>query len=140
MEKNTELLHDAALKSTDILFKTDTVFPFTLFPDTITIDREKLSIAYRLFFRIANISTTPLDDIESVDVSLGPFFGSLRITSKFFVNNIRTVNFLSRDDAVMIQRILHGHKLTKEKDVDCSKVATKDLVPMLLELGKGAPD
>lgn len=140
MDEHTEKLYDAAVKSNDILYKCDTVFPFTPFPDTITIDREKLTIAYRLFFKIAQISSTPLDDVESVDANVGPFFGSIVVTSKFFVNNTRTVKFLAREDAVKIQRILQGYKLTKEKDINCNKIPTNELVPMLMELGQGATD
>jgi hypothetical protein len=140
MNEDTEKLVDAAIKSNDILYESTTVFPFTLFPDTVTIDREKFSIAYRVFFKVAKISSTPLDDIEAVDANVGPFFGSIVVTSKFFVNNTRTVRFLTRDDALKIQRILQGYKLTKEKDIDCHNVPTQELVMMLLDLGKGAPD
>jgi hypothetical protein len=140
MEEQTEKLYDAAKKANDILLKVDTVFPLTLFPDTVTIDREKLSIAKREFFKVASISSTPLDDIESVDANVGPFFGSLRITSSFFVNNTRRVRYLMRDDALRIQQILQGYKLTKEKEIDLSKIETKELVRMLIDLGKGRTD
>ncbi len=103
MDEQTEKLHDAVKTANDILLKVETVFPFTLFPDTVTIDREKLSIAKREFFRVAHISGTPLDDIEAVDVDVGPFFGSMRITSKFFVNNTRRVRYLTREDAIKVQ-------------------------------------
>jgi hypothetical protein len=91
MDEHTEKLFKEAKGASEILHKADTVFPLTLFPDTVTIDREKLSISYRVFFRVARVISTPLDDIESVDANVGPFFGSLRITSRFFVNNTRYV-------------------------------------------------
>src|SRR5437660_249209 len=50
-----EKLSEVAEKAHEILYKTDTVFPFTLFPDTITVEREKISIAKRYFFRVAQI-------------------------------------------------------------------------------------
>jgi hypothetical protein len=136
MDEHTEKLFDATKKASEILYKADTVFPFTLFPDTITIDREKLSISYREFFRVAKVVSTPLDDIESVDVNVGPFFGSLRITSKFFVNNTRYVKFLTREDAEKLQSILQGHKLAKEKEIDCSSIKKDELIMMLEKLGR----
>lgn len=120
----------------DVLYKADTVFPFTIFPDTITIDREKLSIAYHIFFRVAKVTSTPLDDIEAVDANVGPFFGSLRVTSRFFVNNTRVVRFLTREDTLHIQSILQGYKLAKEKNVNFSEISKNELVMMLMELGK----
>lgn len=140
MDEQTEKLYRAAKRSSEILYKADTIFPFTLFPDTITIDREKLSIAQRFFFRVAKVTKTPLDDIEAIDVNVGPFFGSLRITSSFFVNNTRIIRWLTRHDATQIQCILQGHKLAKEKQINTAKISKDDLVQMLLELGKEPTD
>lgn len=136
MGEQAEKLHKEAVQASEILYKADTVFPFTLFPDTIAIDREKLSISYHIFFRVASVISTPLDDIEAVDANVGLFFGSLRITSKFFVNNTRYVRYLNRRDTVKIQSILQGYKLAKEKDVELSEIEKDDLVAMLCELGK----
>jgi hypothetical protein len=136
MDEQTEKLFKAAKQVGEVLYKAETVFPFTLFPDTVTIDREKLSISYRVFFRVAKVISTPLDDIESVDANMGPFFASLRITSRFFVNNTRYVKFLTRDDAVKIQSILQGYKLVKEKDIDISEINKDELVMMLCKLGE----
>jgi hypothetical protein len=140
MDEHTEKLYEAAKRGTDVLLKVETVFPFTLFPDTITIDREKLNIAHRDFFKVAKISGTPLADIESVDANVGPFFGSLRITSRFFVNNTRRVRFLTREDALKVQQLLQGYKLTKEKKIELRMIETKELVRMLMELGEGHTD
>jgi len=136
MDEHTEKLLDAAKSAGEILYKADTIFPFTLFPDTVTIDREKLSIAYHVFFRVARVISTPLDDIEAVDSNIGPFFGSLRITSKFFVNNTRFVRFLTREDTIKIQCILQGYKLAKEKDIDFTEIGKDELVMMLMKLGE----
>lgn len=140
MDEHTEKLYMAARRGTDILLKVQTVFPLTLFPDTLTIDREKLSIANRHFFKVAHISGTPLDDIEAVDVNLGPFFGSLQITSSFFVNNVRRVRYLWRDDAIKVQQLLQGYKVTKEKEIELALIDTEELKKLLTELGKGHTD
>jgi hypothetical protein len=140
MEAQKEKLFKAATQASEILYKAETVFPFTLFPDNVTIDREKLNISYRAFFKVAKVISTPLDDIESVDANTGPFFGSLRITSRFFVNNTRYVKFLQRDDAIKIQSILQGYKLAKEKDIDMSEINKDELVMMLCKLGEEPKD
>lgn len=140
MDEQAEKLFQAAKQVGEVLYKAETVFPFTLFPDTVIIDREKLSISYRVFFRVSKAISTPLDDIESVDANLGPFFASLRITSRFFVNNTRYVKFLSRDDALKIQSILQGYKLAKEKDIELSEINQDELVMMLCKLGEEPKD
>jgi hypothetical protein len=136
MDQHTEKLLKAATQAGEILYTAESVFPFTLFPDTITVEREKLSISYRVFFKVAKVISTPLDDLESVDANVGPFFGSLKITSRFFVNNTRFVKFLRREDATKIQSLLQGYKLAKEKDIDMGEISKDELVMMLCKLGQ----
>lgn len=134
--EEVQKLYRETRQAGEVLYSANTAFPFTLFPDTVTIDREKLTISYHYFFKVARVASTPLDDIEAVDANVGPFFGSLRVTSSFFVNNTRYVRFLWRADAEKIQSILQGYKLAKEKDVDLSAIDKSNLVDMLCELGK----
>jgi hypothetical protein len=111
-----------------------------MFPDTITIDREKITIANRFFFRVAKIKSTQIGDIQSIQANVGPFFGSLRITSKFFINNPQTIKFLWRHDAEKVQHLVQGFVIAKQKEIDCSEIETDKLIAMLTELGSGATD
>lgn len=135
-----EKLIDITEKAHDILFKADTVFPFTLFPDTITLDREKLSVASRTFFRVAKIITVPITSLISAEANVGPFFGSVQMTSKYFINNTHTVHFLWRDDATEIHRLLQGFIIAQEKGLDVAEVDKEDLRALLYDLGQGVSD
>ncbi|HEU5005169.1 MAG TPA: hypothetical protein VFT49_03740 [Candidatus Saccharimonadales bacterium] len=126
-----------AVKSHDILFKANTVFPFTLFPDTITLDREKLTIATRAFFKVATITSTPIRDILSVEANVGPFFGSVRISSRYFVANPYSVNFMWRGDALLLQRLLQGYIIAHEQEIDCADIEKDRLIILLKDLGVG---
>src|SRR5579884_518789 len=48
------------IHSHEILYKANTVFPFNFFPDTIVIDKEKLTIIERFFFWVAKITSVPI--------------------------------------------------------------------------------
>lgn len=133
--EETLKLYKEARQAGEVLFSATNKKPLSLFRDTITIDREKLSITYRTFFKTAKVVSTPLDDIEAVDADVGPFLGSLRITSSFFVNNTRYVRRLARKDAEVAQSILQGYKLAKEKDINLAKINKEELVLMLCQLG-----
>lgn len=133
-------LIDLTQKAQDVLFEADTVFPITLFPDTVTLDREKLTIAKRLFFRMAKITSVPIADVLSVEADVGPFFGSVHMTSRYFFTNARSVNFLKRSDAVKLQRLLQGYIIAHERKVDCTSINTKHLVTLLNDLGQGSSD
>ncbi|HXY18217.1 MAG TPA: hypothetical protein VEH48_02235, partial [Candidatus Nitrosopolaris sp.] len=127
-------------KSHDILYRANTVFPFTLFPNTVTLDREKLTFATRYFFRSAKITSVPVRDILSVEANVGLLFGSVHTASRYFITNPYTVNYLWRGDAVNLQRLLQGYIIAHEQQIDCSSIERNQLVAMLEDLGKGASD
>jgi hypothetical protein len=135
-----ETLTELTTKSQDVLYEASTMFPFTLVPDTITLDREKLTIANRFFWRVAKITSVPVGEVMSAEVSVGPFFGSLHLTFRFFANNERVINFLSRHDAVELQRLIHGYIVAHRREIDVTSVEKGKLVALLTELGQGASD
>ena len=130
-------LSDVAAKSHEILFKATTVFPFVLVPDTVTLDREKLTIATRYFFRVAKITSTPIRDILSAEVDVGPFFGSVHVSSKFFVSGPYSINFMHKKDAMRLQRLLQGYVIVQEQDIETAHIETDKLIAMLEKLGRG---
>ncbi len=139
-EEGPEKLVELAERTHDILYEASTVFPFTLFPDTITLDREKLTIAQRFFWRVANITSVPVSEIMSCQASVGPFFGSLHIVFSFFVDNQKNMKFLWRKDAEELQRMLHGYIIAHKRKINTTNVSTEELKVMLKDLGQGVPD
>lgn len=135
-----EKLIDLTIKAQDVLFKADTVFPFTLFPDTVTIDREKLTIANRIFFKVAKIISIPIADILSVEADVGPFFGSIHVTSRYFAQSPYTVRFLNREITLQIQHLLQGYIIAHTREIDCTNIDKKQLIILLKDLGQGVSD
>lgn len=126
--------------SHDVLMRAQTVFPLTLFPDTLTIDRTKLTITHRDFFKAAEVLSISIEDILNVTATVGPFFGSVIISTRFFdVNKPYRVDHFWRADALKIKRIMQGYIIAKQKKVDTSALSCKELAKMLDELGKVAP-
>jgi hypothetical protein len=138
--KGPSNLAELTKKSQDVLYEAETVFPFTLFPDTITLDREKLTIADRFFWRVAKITSTPISEIMSCEANVGPFFGSLHLTFRFFTDNQRTVSFLPRRAATEMQRLIHGYIIAHRREIDTTNIEKDKLVELLTELGQGASD
>lgn len=140
MDREVERLYKVAYSAHDILFTANTVFPFILFPDTITLDREKLTVVHRPFFRIAKIISVQIKDILTVEADIGPFFGSVHATSRYFVKNPLTMNFLKRTDAIKIQRLLQGYIIATQKNIKTQDVPHEELLVLLDDLGKGSSD
>jgi hypothetical protein len=131
-------LQKAVNNAQDILVSASTVFPFTLFPDTVCVDREKLTIAHRMFFRVAEVMSIRIEDILNVTADVGPFFGSLKISTRFFdTRHPYTINYLWRSDALRIKRIMQGYIIALQKGVDCSTLGAHQLAAMLDTLGQG---
>ncbi|HUS26038.1 MAG TPA: hypothetical protein VMY99_01675 [Nevskiaceae bacterium] len=127
--------------SQDVLMKTTTVFPFTLFPDTVMVDRQKLTVTHRTFFMVAEVMSIRIEDILNVTANVGPFFGSIKISTRFFsTEKPYEVHYFWRHDALRMKRIIQGYIVALQKNIDCSRLPAKQLATMLDQLGQGAPD
>ncbi len=137
MDESALELAQTINSSHEILVTATTVFPFTLFPDTVTLDRAKLTIAHREFFWTSEVMSIRIEDILNVTADVGPFFGSLKIFTRFFsTDKPYTVSFLHRRDALKIKRILQGYVIALQKNIDCSTLPTPELANMLDDLGR----
>lgn len=116
------------------------MFPFTPFPDTLTVDRHKITLARRHFFGSADITSIQIADILNVVAHVGPFFGSLDIFTKFYAKKPLKVIYLSRADAVNVKRILQGYIASLNEGIDCSDLSKEELLKHLYTIGKGASD
>lgn len=136
--KPPEELINAANRSHEVLFTASTLFPFTLFPDSITVDREKVTLTKRQFFGIAEAMSIRVEDILNVTVDVGPFFGAIKISTRFFdPDKPYAMNYLKRADAMTLKQIIQGYVIAIQEKIDCSAYSAEDLTLVLKELGSG---
>ncbi|HVX56524.1 MAG TPA: hypothetical protein VHA37_02225 [Candidatus Saccharimonadales bacterium] len=133
-------LREEVKKADNILLKAQAVFPFDLFPDTITIDRQKLTLVRRRFLIDRQTLSVQLSDIKNVQATLGPLFGSITVISQNFANSTQTIRYLSRRDVIAIQRILQGFIVAHNEGVDMSDIDDDTLKQLLDRLGRGEPE
>ena len=131
-----ETLLGVTIHSHELLYKANAVFPFNFFPDTIIIDKEKLTIISRYFFWFSKITSVPIRDILSVEADVGPFFGAIHLTSRYYFTNPHSINFLWRRDAIKIQKLLQGFIIANERGIDCSAIDKGQLEELLEHLGE----
>lgn len=132
-------LSEAIGHSQDTIFTATTVFPFNLFPDTVAVDREKVTIVNRTFFRVAEIVSLRIDDVLNVMADVGPFFGAVKIQTRFFDAASYSIRFLRRNDALKLKRILQGYVIASQKGIDCDGFTAEELATLLDEIGQGNP-
>ena len=129
-------LAQAIGESYDVLARAETVFPLTLFPDTITIDRSKITITQRSFMKSGEVLSIRIEDVLNVTAKVGPFFGSLLIATRFFnPEKPYMIDHFWRADVLRIKRVLQGYLIARQHNIDCSKLSTEELSHTLDELG-----
>jgi hypothetical protein len=126
-------------RSNEILGSANTVFPVTLFPDSILVDRTKVSIIKRDFFWTSNTITFQVEDILNVSCGIGPVFGSLTIASRVMstIDHFQ-INYLWRSDAIFLKRLIQGHIIAKQNKLETNDLTRKEMVETLCELGMDA--
>lgn len=132
----TENLSNIITKSHEVLAEANTVFPVTLFPDTVVVDRTKVTIIKRDFFWSSDTMTFRIEDVLNAEVTVGPIFGSLTIASRVMstTDHFRIDHFW-RKDAIYLKRIIQGYVIAQHNKIDVSHLSKDELIRTLNELG-----
>lgn len=133
-EQSRKELTQAIAGSNDVLGTARTTL--TLFPDTITLDRAKLTVTKRQFFSTAEVVSIRIEDIMNVTLSVGPLFGYLKIASRVMNAGPYKLGKLRRDDAMRIKRVTQGYVIALQRNIDCNSLLTPELIKMLDQLGE----
>lgn len=132
-------LAQVATTANEVLMEANTVWPFELFTDTITVDRIKVTVTKRSFFNVAKVTSIQYEEIMTVEANSGPILGSISIYNRTFPNRPAiTINNIKNNDALAVKRLVQGCMIARKKEIDCSKVDKLQLVNMLNELGREA--
>lgn len=135
-DKNKQKFDQLVERSKVILYKCSSVFPFTLFPDEVTIHLNQVSIMQRQFFFAGRRHSVVIEDIEDVFVDTSLFFATLKIVDRGYVENIIQVPYLWVDDAKKARRIIQGLMIASKGDVDITKLDSENLLEDIEGLGK----
>lgn len=137
-KESKEKLTEAISDSNELLASATTVL--RIFPDTLAVDRTKITVTKRSFFSAEEVMSMRIEDILNVTANLGPFFGSIKILSRVFTNDMPyTVGPFWQKDTQKLKRIIQGYVIAKQRKIDCSQLPTKELAAMLDKLGQDAP-
>lgn len=138
-QETAKELMDAIGTSHDVLLRVQTLFPFTLFPTTLSVDRAKITITERDFFKVGEVLSIRIEDVLNVTAHVGPILGSVKISTRFFnPEKPYVVDRMKRADALKFKRIVQGYLIARQQDIDCTNLPTPELSRMLDELGKVA--
>ena len=110
--------------------------PLKIFADTLAIDRAKLTVTKRQFWKTAEVMSIRIEDVLNVTASVGPFLGSITFNTRVFNNEKPyTIGGFWRDDALRLKRVTQGYVIALQRGIDCSSLPTRELAAMLDKLG-----
>lgn len=136
--KEAKAIRNVVKKSHEVLAGAKTVpLPVNLFPDSIIVDRTKVTITRRNFFWVSQVITTRIEDILAVTSNMGPFFGSLSISTRVMNSTDHyDINFFWRKDAEYIKQMIQGYVIAQHNSIETKHLSRDELVDTLLELGR----
>jgi hypothetical protein len=125
-------------QSREVLCQANTVIlPMNLFPDTVTVDRTRITIVKRTFFWSSNVISISIDDVLNVSTSVGPFFGSLTVSSRVMNSTDHfQIDYFWRKDALYLKHIIQGYVIDQQNNITTDQLTRDQLIETLLELGK----
>lgn len=137
--KHSKATHDIKAltkRSNEVLASATTVFPLTLFPDTVVLDRTKVTITKRDFFMSSKVISIRIEDVLNVSADVGPFFGSITIASRVLSSEDHfSINYFHRKDAIHLKHMIQGYVIAQHNKIDVGHLSQEELKETLAELG-----
>lgn len=134
--KELRKLEQLAGRDEQILAEVSSVFPFTLFPDSIMVTRTRVTVNYYMFFMARQVHSVLIDDLMMVEIVTSPFFAAVHLVDKRFPGETIKVQYLPKEEARKVHRVVQGLLVAHQEKVDLEKVANEDLIPELLRMGE----
>jgi len=113
------------------------LLPWNLFPDSVIVDRSKVTIIKQTFFWSSETITIRIEDILNVTSALGPFFGSITVSVRIMNSTDHyEIDSFWRRDAVYLKQIIQGYMIAIHSRIDISGLNREELIDTLLKLGR----
>lgn len=130
-------LRQVISQSKEVIARVRTIFPLSMFPDDIILDRTKVTIIQRNFFWSSNVLSVRIEDILNVKCSIGPLFGAVTISIRV-MNSVDhfEVGHLWRRDAMEIKRLIQGYMFAKHSNVNLDNMSVSEVVKTLEDIGE----
>lgn len=135
--KDKEKMVSLAKASDAILFKATTVFPFNFFPDTIVIDKTKITIIERLFFYTQDIRSYAIEDVLNIEVGSSLLFSTLTCLTRYDNKKAFSLRYLRKKDATFAKKLIQGLIIAKREGVHIEELSKNEIMMYGEVIGQG---
>ncbi len=129
-------LRSLAVGANRVLLQVSTVFPFDLFPDSIIVDENKISVIKRDFFANKRMFSTFHKDVVSVTLNTSLFFATLIIEIVGVENRPPPIKYLLKNDAIKARRLILGLAAAAKEKIDVKEIPLSELYNLTQQIGK----
>jgi hypothetical protein len=133
--EDRQTVSDLIKKSNRCIIRISSLFPWDLFPNTIDVEEGRVTFIFRQFLASQSHSVD-IKDISNVFIQSSPFFATLQIVSRTFVENTITIGHLNVKKAQQVQMIIEGLRTFAEHNIDTSNYEINELVAKIEEFHK----
>ena len=134
--KSGKDLEEVLERSNQVIARATSIFPLTLFPDTVILDRTKLTVIKRNFFLSEDVMSIRIEDILNVSTTIGPIFGSITIATRVMSSTDHfTIRNFFREDVMRLSHMIQGYVIARHNNIECDHLSYDELVHTLQELG-----
>jgi len=124
-----------AEKSGQNLYEIKSVFPFDLFPDSIVVDINKVTITKRYLFS-QMVFPILIKNINGARVFRSILFSTIRIEISGYETNPGAVKYLKNDEAIIMKNYILGLIAASREGIDLTRYNHNELKTKLLEVGE----
>lgn len=132
IEEDRQVVNDLIKKSNRCIISISSLFPWDLFPNTIEVEESRVTFIFRQFLTSQSHSID-IKDISSVLIESSPFFATLQLVSRTYIENEITIGHLEVIKAKRVQMIIEGLRTFAEHNIDTSNYGVDELVAKIKE-------
>ncbi|MDO8451243.1 MAG: hypothetical protein Q7S76_00040 [bacterium] len=131
-EEDRQTVSDLIKKSNRCIIRISSLFPWDFFPNTIEVEESRVTFIFRQFLASQSHSVN-IKDISNVFIQSSPFFATLQIVSRTFIQNDITIGHLDAKNAHRVQMIIEGLRTFEEHNIDTSNYEIEELIAKIEE-------
>lgn len=126
-EVDRQKVEDLVKKSNRYIISISSIFPFTLFPNTINVEEGRVTFIFRQFMA-SQTHGVDIKDISNVFISSTMFFATIQIVSRTFTQNEIKINYLNKKEAYKVTSVIEGLRTFANNNINTSNYGIGDLI------------